>query len=499
MRAFTATLVTETNTFAPLPTGLSAFHEPGHYFKAGTHPPEPTALSAWVLAMVRERVRREGWTLVEGMMAFAEPAGITTREAWDSLREELLADLRAAMPVDLVLLGLHGAMVAEGCDDCEGELLRLVRSIVGPAVVVGALLDPHNHLSEAMVRHADVLVESKEYPHIDFLERTVELIDLCVATARGEIRPQAAVADTAMALVVHTTREPGRGFVARMQALEGRDGVLSVSLTHGFAWGDVPDMGTKVLVYTDARQDAGGARGRAIAQQLVDELRSLREHFCPSTLGLDVDEALDAAIANPGPAAGRGPVVLADMSDNPGGGAAGDATFILRRVLERGLAGVAMGPLWDPLAARFAFEAGVGARLSLRIGGKVSPMSGDPVDADCRVLALKRNMAMTGLGGESVPLGDCALVETAGVKIVLATMRTQAYGTDLFTGLGVELAQERIVVVKSSQHFHAAYAPIASKVVYVDAPGSVSARLDALPYRKIRRPKWPLHEVGGCA
>lgn len=128
MRAFTATLATETNTFAPMPTGLSAFHQPGHYFKAGTHPPEPTALSEWMLAKVRERARRDGWTLVEGMMAFAEPAGRTTREAWDSLREELLADLRAAMPVDLVLLGLHGAMVAEGCDDCEGELLRQVRA-----------------------------------------------------------------------------------------------------------------------------------------------------------------------------------------------------------------------------------------------------------------------------------------------------------------------------------------------------------------------------------
>ena len=492
MRAFTATLVTETNTFAPLPTGLSAFHEPGHYFKAGTHPPEPTALSAWVLAMVRERVRREGWTLVEGMMAFAQPAGITTREAWDSLREELLADLRAAMPVDLVLLGLHGAMVAEGCDDCEGELLRLVRSIVGPAVVVGALLDPHNHLSEAMVRHADVLVESKEYPHIDFLERTVELIDLCVATARGEIRPQAAVADTAMALVVHTTREPGRGFVARMQALEGRDGVLSVSLTHGFEWGDVPDMGTKVLVYTDARQDAGGALGRAIAQQLVDELRSLREHFRPSTLGLDVDAALDAAMANPGPEAGHGPVVLADGSDNPGGGAAGDSTFILRRVLERRLQGVALGPLWDPQAVRIAFDAGQGARLPMRLGGKVSPLSGDPVDAQCEVLALRRGMTMSGLGGLPIALGDCALVETAGVKIVLATTRTQAFGTDLFTGLGVDLRRQRIVVVKSSQHFHAAYAPIASSVVYVDAPGSCSGRLDSLLYRKIQRPKWPL-------
>ena len=491
MRVFTATLATETNTFAPMPTGLASFRAKGNYFKAGTHPDERTWASA-LLMPAREWARREGWVLVEGMMAVAEPAGITTREAWDALREELLADLRAALPVDLVLLGLHGAMVADGCDDCEGELLRAVREIVGPGVVIGAELDPHCHLSEAMVRHADLLIAYKEYPHTDYTERAIELIDLCAATVGGELRPQAAVVDTGMVLVVHTTREPGRGLVERMQALEGQGGVLSVSLAHGFEWGDVPDMGTKVLVYTDARQDADGARGRAVAQGLSDELRRVRERLSPTTLGLGVDEALDAALADPGPADGRGPVVMADMSDNPGGGAAGDATFILRRVLERGLTGVAMGPLWDPMAVRFAFEAGVGARLALRIGGKVSPLSGDPVDAECGVLALRPDMTMTGLGGLSVPLGDCALVETAGVKIVLTSLRTQAFGTDLFTGLGVDLARERIVVVKSSQHFHAAYAPIASKVVYVDAPGSVSARLDALPYRRIRRPKWPI-------
>jgi microcystin degradation protein MlrC len=163
------------------------------------------------------------------------------------------------------------------------------------------------------------------------------------------------------------------------------------------------------------------------------------------------------------------------------------------------LQGVAFGPLWDPQAVRIAFDAGQGARLPMRLGGKVSPLSGDPVDAECEVLALRRGMTMSGLDGLPIPLGDCALVETAGVKIVLATLRTQAFGTDLFSGLGLDPRRERILVLKSSQHFHAAYAPIASSVVYVDAPGSCSGQLDALPYRRIRRPKWPLDEVGGSA
>ena len=488
MRVFTAALATETNTFAPMPTGLASYRERG-YYKAGTHP-EAMSFFAGPLWAARVRGREQGWTVIEGMVAAAQPSGITTREAWDTLREELLADLRAALPVDMVLLGLHGAMVADGCDDCEGELLRQVRAIVGPTVVVGAELDLHHHMTEAMLTQADLLVAFKEYPHTDVAERALELVDLCAATVRGEIRPQPAVADTGHILTIHTTREPGRGLVQRMQALEGHDGVLSVSLTHGFPWGDVADMGTKALVYTDRGQDADGRRGQGLARELADAVVALRDQFDPGYW--TIDAALDAALAEPGAGETCGPVVLADKSDNPGGGAAGDATFILRRVLERGIQRVAMAPLWDPQAVRLAFEAGEGARLPMRLGGKVSPMSGDPVDADCTVRALRREMVMTGLANTPMALGDCALVETQGVQVVLISQRNQAMGTDLFTQLGVDLVHQRIVVVKSSQHFHAAYAPLASRVLYVDAPGSVSTDLSALPYRKLRRPRWPI-------
>ena len=196
MRVFTATLATETNTFAPMPTGLAAFRE-GGYYPAGTHPAHLTLFGGPLWA-VRQRAAEQGWTVCEGLVAFAQPGGITTAHAWQTLRDELLADLRAAGPVQMVLLGLHGAMVAEGCDDCEGELLAAVRDIVGPDVVVGAELDPHHHLSEAMLRHADLLVSFKEYPHTDVLERAFELVDLCAATAAGRIRPQVGVADCQM-------------------------------------------------------------------------------------------------------------------------------------------------------------------------------------------------------------------------------------------------------------------------------------------------------------
>jgi microcystin degradation protein MlrC len=479
MRVFTATLATETNTFAPMPTGLASYKEVG-YFPAGQHPDQLTFFAAPLWAL-RQRAKELGWTVVEGMVAMAQPSGTTTREAYETLRDELLADLRAAMPVDIVLLGLHGAMVADGYDDCEGDLLARVRAIVGPDVVVGAELDPHHHLTDAKVTHADLLIAFKEYPHTDILERAHELVTLCGDIAAKKIRPVPAVVDCRMIAMVHTTRQPARGFVDRIQALEGKGGILSISVAHGFPWGDVPGMGTKVLVYADA--DA--AKAQALARQLADELIGMREQLAAPMPG--IDEALDQALAVTG-----GPAVLADGADNPGGGAPGDSTFTLRRIVERGITGVAIGPMWDPIAVRIAVDAGVGARLALRIGGKIGPLSGDPIDLPCTVKALQRDLQMTGLGGSVQPLGDSALVESGGVQILLITVRSQAMGTDCFTNMGCDLAAQRIIVVKSSQHFYAAYSKVAKQVIYVNASGVVTSDLKSLPYRKIKRPLWPL-------
>jgi microcystin degradation protein MlrC len=479
MRVFSGSLATETNTFGPMPTSIASFRDRG-YFPAGQHP-DHMLYFAGPLWAARLRGKERGWTLLEGMVAGAQPSGITTRQAYETLRDELLSDLKKALPVDMVVLGLHGAMVADGYDDCEGDLLQRVRAIVGADVVVGAELDPHNHLTPAMIANADVLISYKEYPHTDVLERALELVDLCAATVEKKVKPVAAVVDCEMIAIFHTSRQPARGFVERMQALEGKDGILSVSLTHGFPWGDVPEMGTKVLVYADG--DAGKAQ--KLARQLADEVIAVREQLAPRSPGIDA--ALDEALAFDG-----GPVVLADGADNPGGGAASDSTFILRRMVERGIGNAAVGPVWDPLATRIAFDAGEGAQLALRIGGKISPLSGEPLDLQVTVKKLVRNHIQTGLSNTPTPMGDTALVEADGIEILLVTLRNQAIGTDLFTKAGCDLARKKVIVVKSSQHFYASFSRIARHVIYADAPGSVTRDLNTLPFRKVRRPLWPL-------
>jgi microcystin degradation protein MlrC len=485
MRVFSAALATETNTFAPMPTGLATFHERA-FFPAGQHP-DKMQMHGGPLWAARQVGPSRGWTLIEGLVAAAVPNGVVTRAAFETMRNQILADLRAALPVDMVLLGMHGAMIADGYDDCEGELLTRVREIVGPDVVIGGTLDPHTHMSEAMVEAADLLICWKEYPHTDILERAQELVEHCTALAEKRLRLRSALVDTGMIMTLHTTREPARSFVDRISAMEGKDGIVSISIVHGFAWGDTPAMGTQVLVYSDAAADADGAQGRALARQLVDELIAMRETVTERAPG--IDEAIDQALAT------EGTIVLGDASDNAGGGAPGDSTFILRRIMERGIGNVCVGPVWDPIAVRIAFDAGVGAKLPLRIGGKIGPLSGDPIDAEWEIKALKENMVMTGLAGTPAKLGDCALIESGGVEVVITTFRCQAFSTDLFTQLGCDPRARKLVVVKSAQHFRAAYAPIAAAIIMVDAPGVVARDLSTLPYRKIKRPKWPLDEL----
>ena len=478
MRVFTATLATETNTFSPIPTSRASFEATGVY-RAGTHPDAATLFTGPLWA-ARTRAKERGWTVTEGLCASAQPAGPTVRATWEALRDELLADLARAGPVDAVLLGLHGAMVAEGCDDCEGELLERVRALVGTDTVVGATLDPHCHLSARMLRAADLLICFKEYPHTDFLERAFELADLAEATAAKKIRPVMSAFDCRMISAYHTTREPMKGFVERLRALEGKDGVLSISVAHGFPWGDVPDCGTRMLVITDDR----AGQGAALAERLGRELYALRGQTATPHLGIDA--ALDQALA-----LGHGPVVLADTADNPGGGAPGDSTFVLEALLAHDAGPAALGPLYDPLAVATCFDAGLGARLPLRIGGKTGVASGRPLDLDCEVRHLAR-AASQAFGQARAPLGDVATVRTGSTDIVLCTARCQAMGADLFTAHGVALDAMRLVVVKSSQHFYNAFAPLARAVLYIGGPGAIAFDFAALPYARIARPKWPL-------
>jgi microcystin degradation protein MlrC len=480
MRIFSAGLALEANTFSPLPTSYQAFVEK-LYFPPGKHPPTPTHQTA-AFFVARERAKSDGYELIEGSCYAAQPGGTVNRDAYERMRDEILDQLKAAGPVDGVILALHGAMVAQGYDDCEGDILERVRAIVGAKVVIGVELDPHCHLTVKRCRLADVIVLYKEYPHTDFIERGHEVVTMVVDAIRGKIQPVMSLWDCRLIQSFPTTIQPMRGLVDKCSALEGKNGVLSVSIGHGFSAGDVPENDARILVVTDNAK----AHGDKLAEELGRELFSIKEAANPPFL--TPDEAITEALKL------SGPVVIADTTDNAGGGAPSDNTTFLHRLIARGVAGASVGPVWDPLAVRLAFDAGVGAKLPFRFGGKVAKVSGPPVDADVEVIACVRNARQT-FAGAPVPIGDAAAIRTKeGVGAVLISTRAQAMGHDLFGNLGIEPTKERILVVKSNQHFYASYSQIASKVLYADGDGLMVRDPRNSPWKRVERPIWPLDE-----
>jgi microcystin degradation protein MlrC len=479
LRVFTAALATETNTFSPIAVDRKAF-EASLYARPGQHPATPTLCTA-PITVGREVCAREGWTLIEGSASWADPAGLVAQSTYEDLRDEIIGQLHAAMPVDAVVLGLHGAMVAQGYDDPEGDLLTRMRDIVGPDVLICAELDPHSHLTAKRAEAADFFVYFKEFPHTDFVERARDLWAIAVRALKGEIKPVMSVFDCRMIDVFPTSKQPMRGFVDQLFALETSEpGLLSLSVVHGFMAGDVPEMGTKLVAVTDDRPDMGAA----LAERLGRELFAMRGTFMVSQV--DETEAVAAALAAP-----HGPVVIADVWDNPGGGTAGDATVVLAELIRRGATDVAVGTIWDPIAVQICFAAGEGAEIMLRFGAKSAPFTGDPIDKRVTVKAVRRNAEMK-FGESFAPFGDAAWIHFDGIDVILNSTRAQSFDPSLFSVMGIEPTARKILLIKSTNHFYDSFARIASEIIYCSAGRPYPNRPAETEYRKARRDIWPM-------
>jgi microcystin degradation protein MlrC len=479
MRVFVAGFGTEVNTFSPVFIGLDNFRAT-LYALPGEHDDKPTLITA-PLIHARRRAATGEFELVEGTVTWTDPGGMINRQTYEAIRDEILGQLRAALPVDGVAMCLHGAMVAQGYDDPEGDLLSRIRAIVGPRAVIAAGLDPHSHLTALRVASSNILVAFKEFPHTDFVERGAEVIDLMVRAMRGEIDPRISVFDCRMIDVFPTSRQPMRDFVDRLFAIERDDPkVLSLSLIHGFMAGDVPEMGTRMMVVTNGEP----AYGAELAERLGHEVFAMRGKSMPELLPPEVAVARAVAV-------GRGPVVIADVWDNPGGGVAGDSTVLLRALLGTGVSNAAIATIWDPGAVTHCMVAGEGAEIALRFGAKSAPGCGEPVDAIVRVKALVRDARQT-FGTMSVLMGDCAVIEIGGIEVILNSLRSQAFERTVFSAVGIDPLRKDILVVKSTNHFHADFAKIASEIIYCEAgkPYPNDPRTNA--YRKAPRNIWPI-------
>ena len=476
-KAYVACMSHETNSFSPMPTSIQTFRDDFYYDPADRKGIEMIRKMMGTKGFI-EQFAQLSYDVQIGPIAFAAPGGPCSTEDYEQIRDHILSDLAAAGPVDVVGLFLHGAQSATGYPDCESDLVARVRKIVGPKVPIGVLLDLHCDCNETLLREA-IVVCCREYPHTDFDPRAAELAVLLDRARSDEISPVTVKRHIPMIDFFHTTTEPMRSLVADFPGMIAGD-ILSVSLMHGFPWSDQPTAGAYVVVVTDNAPETGRQLAEQIAQRWIPMRGSSRSRW------IGLNDALDKAEA-----ANEGPVVIADVADNPGGGAAGDSTFILAELLRRDMRNLALATIWDPSAVETAKAAGQGARLRLRIGGKVSTFSGDPIDLDVTIGQIFEQQSQS----DACRTDTDVALNADGLRIVISNRRSQVFSPEVFARVGIEPESQDILVVKSSQHFRARFEPIATEIIYCDTPGTLTSDLAAVPFKNIPRPMWPLDDL----
>lgn len=482
MNIIAAGLFTETNTFSPIPTGINDFEIIREEdIKSGRHSiSEMVPFKQW-----EQKAEIRDDHFMYGLFAWAQPAGITSRLVYENLRDEILDKLRSCRNLDIILLCLHGAMVAQGYEDCEGDLIKHIRKFVGPDVVVAAELDLHCHLTQLMIEHSDILLTYKEYPHTDIGVRGEELFDLAVKTRLGDIHPTMACFDCKMVGVYPTSGVVMSNFIESLYKAEQMSDVLAVSFVHGFNYGDVPEAGGKMLVASDDDPELA----ERVAEELGRKVHALRKEISIESIPMEIALSQSQSKLLQIKERGHGPIVVADQSDNAGGGAPSDSTYALRWLFDHKVQDAAVAIIYDPEVVKLAVAAGVGAVLDVRLGGKMGTTSGEPLDICVTVGSIKENYFHKFPQGkeESIPisLGDTVLLSCAGIDIVVSSVRSQCFSPCIFEDLAVNVSSKLLLVIKSTQHFYDAFLPIASEIIYMAAPGAVPPIVKQIPYERM--------------
>jgi microcystin degradation protein MlrC len=475
----------ETNTYADASWGTTSLTSFGHPLR-GQRLLDTLRGTESEFGGVIEAAEGRGVELVPLMEATASPSGTIERATYETLAGELIDLLRSNGPYDACYLGLHGAGVVEGISDLEGDLGRRVREVIGPIPFV-ASLDLHANVSDLMVSTFDSLLGYRLYPHTDMHLRGRDSINLLADMLDGKVKPTLAVEHVPMLLPTSTTN-PGNPAATMNEIcaqMEKRKGVLDCAVMHGFPYTDIADVGVHVLVTTD--NDA--ALAKAVAEEVGQWVWDHRDQFRPevSTPELAVRQAM----------AHQGLVVINETNDNPGAGAPGDGTHLLKALLavDHGDAKVCFGCMFDPAVVKSAIKAGVGQRIVVDLGGKHDALHGAPIRIDAYVKAITDGVVVLRAMGQGLTqkLGPMVRLDVQGISIIVSSKASQVFDPGVFELHGIDVRTYDVVALKSSQHFRAGFGELASMIVTSDAPGLSTLRIEAFDRVNHRQPVWPLH------
>jgi microcystin degradation protein MlrC len=452
------------------------------------NPIQPAEISGFVSEMDSLGV---AWEPVPIVVTASEPNGPCDQEFFDATLAEMQSRLTKAGPLDGVYFSAHGAMTATQSPDPDGDLFDMVRGVVGPEVPVVATLDLHANISDRMVESTDVLISYRTNPHVDQKERAGEAARVLAELFDG-MKPVTAfirLPIVAPTVTLLTAEGPYADLIDYGQRAK-TDAILNVSVVAGFVFSDLAKNGLSVIV--TARHDLAAAR--QLAADIANRAWAMRERFqCTLT---PLDDAVAAAVAN-GTNDSRPAHILADVADNPGGGGRGSTTWILSALMEAGAKGVLLGVFIDPALAEAAFEAGKGAAFNATFNAGGETEFSKRFRAAATVIGLSDGKVTGRRGlwaGRALDLGPSALLNLAGIKVVVGTNRKQCAEPMFFEMFGLDIADARTVVVKSRGHFRAGFDEFfpPEQVIEVDAPGLTSPVLSRFDFNNLPRPVFPL-------
>jgi len=489
MRIAMGGILHETNTFADGLTTIDQFlHEGGHPgLRQGHEIIETFAQTHIATGGFIAAVEQLGIELAPLIWAFPQPSGIVEQAAYDELSALLIDRLQQAMPVDGVLLDLHGAMVTEDLEYAEGDLLSRVREVVGPDVPIVSTLDLHANITPAMAQNANALVGYDTYPHVDAFERGVEAAHIVADAVRGRSNPVAALAQIPM--LIGPPKQcalisPMQDIIALAHEIEERPGIISVTVSGGFPFSDIHDAGASIVVNADGDADLAQSTADEIAAHIWERREEFQLDLIP------VEEAIAQAIES-----GEGPVILADGSDNPGGGAPCDGTVMLKALIDADAPRSTVAIIADPEAVAAAIAAGVGNEVTLTVGGKTDNRHGEPLTLTVYVRAITDgNYANRGpmYTGMPVAMGRTVVFVVGGVEAIITEHRAQPFDMQAVRSVGIEPADRLIIGLKSAVHFRADYQSVATAIHDLNTPGIHNPDVTLYEYQNLRRPMWPL-------
>jgi microcystin degradation protein MlrC len=474
----------ETNTFAPTKATYDEFVHGG-----GSR---SMALGADVLRTMRrinagiagfvEAGEAQGWELVPTIACSATPSAHVTKDAFERIVKVMIDGIAAAGPLDGVYLDLHGAMVTEHLDDGEGEVLARVRKVIGNELPLVASLDLHANVTPEMIEHADALIAYRKYPHVDMAD-----------TGRASAKHLALLLETKQRLAKAfrqlpflipiswqcTNDQPTKGIYEKLAALQS-EAVPTLSFAPGFPAADFVHCGPSVFAYGRTQADADAA-----ADKIAALVESHENDFDGRIYTPDEGVRLAIELAK----TAKKPIVIADTQDNPGAGGDSDTTGMLRALVRNNATRAAIGVICDPESAKAAHQAGVGATVTLALGGK----SGIPGDAPYQETFMVEKLSDGNFvapgpfyGGRNMAMGPSAALRIGDVRVVIASHKAQLADQSMYRYVGIEPTEQAILVNKSSVHFRADFEPIAEKLLICAAPGAMPADPASLPWTRLR-------------